>query len=535
MSMRRITNGIRSGSLHCLLVAGVLAAASCSPGTLPGAPSPQLIGGGGGQYNGTITVTRLGGGYTIVESAQTLTLSLVLGPDGQVTVRFDTPSGSGSIAGTLAGSLANGSFQSTMLLSTAAQQGSSTLTCEGRASVAGGVSGRNLTFTASSITYDNCPGLMARSEAEAIAISPIPGAPGGGSVGNVVVRILGGISVAAATCPGGTAGYPFMVEIAETSGIDFTFDGSFVVEERRGNAPVTSTTIDMPFTDLIGGTRRTYGVCRSEPGTYQAFFRGTDANGHVIRVASPLVTLGGLVGTSSLSGSVTNAATGGPIAGATVAVGALSTSTNAAGTYTLANLPSGTRGVQTSAPGFSPRADLVDIAASGTTAFSTSLVPIGAGGGGGISIVLNWAAEPEDLDAYLTGPTGGGGQFTVWYGNRNPVPHAALDVDDRSGFGPETITVSAPGGTFVAGTYEYLVNNFSGSTGFNASNATVTVFQGGAQLAQFAVSGASGTPSADNWLVFRFTLTATASGQIVITPIQQFVAEGPVLALKRPK
>jgi hypothetical protein len=48
----------------------------------------------------------------------------------------------------------------------------------------------------------------------------------------------------------------------------------------------------MPFTDLPGGTRRTYSVCSLAPGTYQAFINGRDAGGTRIQAASPLVTFG---------------------------------------------------------------------------------------------------------------------------------------------------------------------------------------------------------------------------------------------------
>jgi hypothetical protein len=47
----------------------------------------------------------------------------------------------------------------------------------------------------------------------------------------------------------------------------------------------------MPFTDVAGGSRRTYNACSPVAGTYQAFFSGTDANGNRIRVASPIVTM----------------------------------------------------------------------------------------------------------------------------------------------------------------------------------------------------------------------------------------------------
>ncbi len=268
----------------------LVAATACSPGTLPGSPSALTIGGGGARYNGTLTTRRVGGNYTISELAQALTLSLTVRGADQITGRIDAITNTGTLTGTLTGSLALGSFQATMLVSTTAQQGGATTTCEGRGDVSGALSGLNLTLTSTSVTYDNCPGLTTSSQAQAVAISPIPGAPINRA--NVVISIIGGARVARGTCAGGIPGYPFTVEIAETTGVNVTLDPTFVAEERRGAGGVSASTQDMPFTDLPGGTRRTYDVCSPTTGTYQAFLTGTDAGGTRIRTASPLVTLG---------------------------------------------------------------------------------------------------------------------------------------------------------------------------------------------------------------------------------------------------
>jgi hypothetical protein len=516
-----------------LLTLAVVAAASCSPGTLPGTPSLLTVGGGGGRYNGTITTRRVGGNYTINEAAQALTLSLTLRGSDQISGRIDVNGNIGTLTGTLTGNLAGGSFQATMLVPTSAQQGATTTVCEGRGTVVGTLSGVNLSFTSTAVSYDNCPGLTTSSTAQAVAVSPIPDSVPNRA--NVLISILGGTRVPAGTCAGGVPGFPFTVEIAETMGIDVTLDDTFVAEERRGSGVVTSTTSDMPFTDLAGGSRRTIAVCSLVSGTYQAFVSGTDALGNRIHAASPVVIIGSATlppaggggGTGTLSGTITNARTGQALSGATVTVGGLSATSGGNGVYTLTNAPAGAQTVQTSASGFTTRTDPVTIAAAGTTTFSTSLVPTGTGSN--ITIVLNWDAQPPDLDSYLTGPTTTGGRFTVSYVNRNPVPYASLDVDDTNGFGPETITVTTNGAAFVAGSYSYFVNNFSVTPGFNVSNASVSVFQSGAQLTRFAASAASGNPALANWSVFGFTLTATANGGISIAPVQQFTGTMPTI------
>ncbi len=81
-------------------------------------------------------------------------------------------------------------------------------------------------------------------------------------------------------------------------------------------------------------------------------------------------------------------------------------------------------------------------------------------------IVLSWGADPSDLDSHLTGPTGnpaGPERYHVYFGSRaatNPTSGdslAVLDVDDTSGFGPETITFTPT----ADGVYRYTVFNYT--------------------------------------------------------------------------
>ena len=264
------------------------AAAACSPGTLPGSPSPILVGGGGGKYNGSITYRRLGGNYAITEAAQSLTLSLALRDVNQIVGRFDSGESSGTVQGVLSGDMSNGSFDATVLIVTAARQGGTTSSCEGRGQITGILSGLTVTWTAGSIAYDNCPGLAISSQAQAVAVSPIPDLSP--ARGNLVITVLGGATVRRGTCPSGIAGFPFTVEMSETAGVNISFDSQFRIEQ-RGSGAVSSTELDMPFASINGGTRRTYVACSPVAGTYQAFFSGTDARGNRVRVASPVVTL----------------------------------------------------------------------------------------------------------------------------------------------------------------------------------------------------------------------------------------------------
>ncbi len=268
-----------------LLAVALSAAAGCSQGTLPGAPSPITIGGGGGRYNGSVTYRRARPAiYAVTESSQTLSLSLTMQGVNQIFGRFQSGESSGTISGSLTGTLASGTFEATMLVSSAAQQAGAPVTCEGRGQITGTFNGVNVNWGSGGIAYDNCPGLEVTSSAQAIAVSPIPGEIG--NLANVVITVLGGTTVTRSTCPAGGPGYPFTVEMAERAGVDVTFEPTFAAEDASRNR----TVLDMPFTQLPGGGRRTYSVCSPSAGTYQAFFNGTDANGNRVRVSSPVVT-----------------------------------------------------------------------------------------------------------------------------------------------------------------------------------------------------------------------------------------------------
>jgi len=93
---------------------------------------------------------------------------------------------------------------------------------------------------------------------------------------------------------------------------------------------------------------------------------------------------------------------------------------------------------------------------------------------GEIRFVLNWGAEPRDLDSHLKTPEIDSVEYHISYSNRGNAydpPYAILDVDDTDGYGPETITIKQ---TF-SGTYIYYIHNYSGGN-FSGSNGTVRVY-----------------------------------------------------------
>ena len=105
-------------------------------------------------------------------------------------------------------------------------------------------------------------------------------------------------------------------------------------------------------------------------------------------------------------------------------------------------------------------------------------------------VVLTWGASPSDLDSHLVGPG-----YHVCYSNKT-ASGAALDLDDTTAFGPETINNTE--------TYKFYVHDYSnggnaGSSALGRSGATVTVFNGKNAIATVHVPGGAGI----YWNVFQ--------------------------------
>lgn len=90
-----------------------------------------------------------------------------------------------------------------------------------------------------------------------------------------------------------------------------------------------------------------------------------------------------------------------------------------------------------------------------------------------IKIVLDWGANPKDLDANIITD----GQ-RIYYKNQN-IEGIRLDRDDKDSYGPETITLENPDSSKV---YSYYVSDYSNDTNefanyLSKSGATVVVYK----------------------------------------------------------
>ena len=133
----------------------------------------------------------------------------------------------------------------------------------------------------------------------------------------------------------------------------------------------------------------------------------------------------------------------------------------------------------------------------------------------GLSIKLTWGASPRDLDSHLYTPNGN----HVWYAGKGSLvntPHASLDVDDTTSFGPEVVTIVR----LMQGTYQYLVHNFSGETnpGIAGSPTRVELTRNGGTTV-FVPSGAEGA----NKYWHGFNIVVNAQCIVTIEPVNAWL------------
>ena len=116
----------------------------------------------------------------------------------------------------------------------------------------------------------------------------------------------------------------------------------------------------------------------------------------------------------------------------------------------------------------------------------------------GMRIVLNWGADPSDLDSHLVYP----GNHV--YFSRKQGEQAMLDVDDTTSFGPETITIEkkVDGERYVYAVHDYSNRGRSNSYHLSNSNAKVFVYVGQTLIRSYYVPK---NQPGNLWTVFAVT------------------------------
>jgi hypothetical protein len=134
-----------------------------------------------------------------------------------------------------------------------------------------------------------------------------------------------------------------------------------------------------------------------------------------------------------------------------------------------------------------------------------------------VTVMLTWGEAPSDLDSHLTGP-GGVHVYYSQLGSKVAAPHAELDTDDTSSFGPEITTIPR----LTPGTWRYSVHNYSGQSSgrMESSRAVVNLVVGRTGLIRRYEVPTSNPGSGNLWTVFE--LVVDGSGGVAVRDLSTF-------------
>lgn len=216
---------------------------------------------------------------------------------------------------------------------------------------------------------------------------------------------------------------------------------------------------------------------------------------------------------SSLSVSLKNALTGDSMTDLAVEVDGQTATTDSQGIVEFNFLRRPTATVHIQREGFVDVNQEVAIVCGEANSITIAVLPLDEGAlRGDIRFILTWGDEPPDLDSHMTGPEAGGGNFHVYYGNRNSADgRVGLDVDDTSSYGPETITVRKTNGAYTAGDYLYYIYNFTGSPSITSQRQYISavVYQGTEMIGVFQPPRAEDMNIGLTWNVVSMNITAS--------------------------
>ena len=226
---------------------------------------------------------------------------------------------------------------------------------------------------------------------------------------------------------------------------------------------------------------------------FQAFVKVTADN--TVYTETFLMIEGGEEESGTASGTITDALTGNGIGDVVLnaregwnntAEGDViaTASTDSDGNYSM-TLPLGNYTLEASKAGYITDKVNVIVQPGETGSQNGTMTPIVLGDS--FRIVLTWGENPRDLDSHVAGILSNGNPFEVYYGHKRQYDGenevCNLDVDDTSGYGPETVTLNITGSE----PYYYYVHKYAGYGTVGTSEAQVKVYQGEQLAAQFNV------------------------------------------------
>lgn len=239
---------------------------------------------------------------------------------------------------------------------------------------------------------------------------------------------------------------------------------------------------------------------------------------------------GGTTGCAEAQVTVYDAVRGAaaPLANASVTIGSRTLTTNALGVAIFSQLPEGTASLSAAASNYTSASQTAALQCASPNRVAVALSPAsgtqGGLGSGQFRVILTWGENPRDLDSHMTGPAADGSRWHVLYNAKTAGGVCALDVDDTSSLGPETITCP-PTDTTAAlqpGVYRYSIHHYAGTGDIGNSGASVRLEFGNGQTYNFTPPSANYVGSDDVWTVFE--LTVQANGSVSVAPVNAVMA-----------
>jgi thermitase len=235
-----------------------------------------------------------------------------------------------------------------------------------------------------------------------------------------------------------------------------------VTDAEDGSPVVGAAVTDGTRTALTDGAG-TYTIDNVPPGTYQAVaskegYETSSSTGSVLQGTTAVAdfSLNQITNPGAITGTVTDAEDGSLIVGATVSDGTRTVVTDAAGQYTIDDVPPGSYQVVASKEGYQSSSLTATVLAGNTTVANLCLN----------EIVVTGSITGSVTDA------------------QNGVPIAGATVTD----GTRATTTDATGKYTIAdlpaGTYQVT----AGKSGYHSSSSTVTVVSGGTAVVNFSLN-----------------------------------------------
>jgi len=271
-----------------------------------------------------------------------------------------------------------------------------------------------------------------------------------------------------------------------------------------------------------------------QPGTssvvttnYNVTFRFDPTTLHLVPVG--IQTTDG-VGCAQVQVTVYDAVRGAaaPLANASVTIGSRTLTTNAQGVATFSQIPEGMTSLSAAASNYTSASQTAVLQCTSPNQVAVALSPAGGTqgglGSGQFRIILTWGENPRDLDSHMTGPAADGSRWHVLYNAKTAGGMCALDVDDTSSLGPETITCPPTDttATLQPGVYRYSLHHYSGTGNIGNSGANVRLEFGNGQTYNFTPPAANYVGAKDVWTVFE--LTVQANGSVSVAPVNAVMA-----------